>query len=93
MLTSIFCFYDKKQAMYLPPFSMQTRGAAIRMFLDMVNTPNEQSMVYKYSEDFDLYELATFDVDSGVITPIVRDYICNGSSLRDSLDQSVAQDP
>lgn len=63
----MFAILDKKAASFRFPFFQSTSGLAVRTFTDGVN--DKRSELYKYSDDFELYELAKFEEDTGVITP------------------------
>lgn len=59
MILHMFTVYDSKARAYLPPFFMQSKGAAIRSFDDSVNDP--ASAFHKHPEDYTLMELGTYD--------------------------------
>lgn len=59
MLMSVFTVYDSKIAAYLPPFFMQTPGAAIRAISDCMMDKNHQFAAHP--EDYTLFYLGTFD--------------------------------
>lgn len=66
MVRKIFCVYDSKVGAYLQPFFAASKGEAIRSFSDVCNDSN--SMFYKHSEDYTLFELGSFDDQSAVLT-------------------------
>lgn len=59
MVTKIFTVYDSKAEAYLQPFTMATRGEALRSFADTVADPNHQ--FNRHASDFTLFELGEFD--------------------------------
>lgn len=59
MKLKVFGIYDSKVQAYLPPFMMKTIGEAERALSAHVNDP--QHNFCKYSEDFTLFELGTWD--------------------------------
>lgn len=63
MISKIFCIYDSKAEAYLQPFFMKSRGEAIRALSALVDDP--QHNFCKYSDDFTLFEVGTFDDASG----------------------------
>lgn len=67
MLVQIFSVYDIKSKSFGQPFYSLTRGTAIRSFTDLVNDP--QTSINKYPDDFTLFEIGTFDDNSGEILP------------------------
>lgn len=48
---------------FMRPFFVQSRGVANRSFADEVN--NAESPMNKHPEDYELYELGSFDEESG----------------------------
>lgn len=63
MKTKAFSVYDSKAEAFMPPFFMQTVGAAVRAFSDLSNDPN--TMVNRHPSDYVLYEIGSFDDDGG----------------------------
>jgi hypothetical protein len=61
----IYSVLDTKSESFSPPMVNRTKGEAIRSFSDEVNNPN--SMLYKHPEDYVLFEIGTWDNQSGVI--------------------------
>lgn len=59
MKSKFFTVYDSKTEVYLQPFLMQTKGAAIRAFADTVN--DQSSQFAKHPEDFTLFEIGEYD--------------------------------
>lgn len=62
----IFSIRDKKMETFNRPFTMPAAGAAIRAFQDEVN--NAGSEMNKHPEDYELYDIGTFDDELGQIT-------------------------
>lgn len=61
----MFAIRDTKGAYYSPPFTKNSRGEAERDFTTL--SRDAQSTVNKYPEDFDLFELGTFDEKTGKV--------------------------
>lgn len=57
---------DRQLNAFMRPFTAQTRGQAIRAFRDEVN--RHESELNAHPEDYELYELGTFDEATGKIT-------------------------
>lgn len=57
---------DRAVDAYNRPFIVPTTGAAIRSFTDEVN--RKESEMYAHPEDYDLYEIGTFDDQTGNIS-------------------------
>lgn len=70
MNLTILSVYDSKAAAFLQPFFAQSRGVAIRSFASAAELPLEGDGTpshdfAKYPDDFSLFELGTFDQESG----------------------------
>lgn len=59
--------YDVKARCYSKPTPMLTEGEAIRAFTDICN--DESSIYFKHAEDFILFHVASFDEQTGDVTP------------------------
>jgi hypothetical protein len=64
-----FSVYDRKSASYARPFFFPTSGMALRSFIDEVNRPDENSLLYNHPADFSLHEIGQFDENTGRIAP------------------------
>lgn len=61
----IFCVYDSKAEVYGKPFFLQSVGLAKRGFTEAANDPSSE--ICKYAEDFSLFQLGSFDEQTGRI--------------------------
>jgi len=77
MTLKIFTVYDLKSETYLPPFCMRSKGEALRSWQTIVN--DDQSNFSKFPADFTLYEIGSFDDNSGELVYYPR--ISLGSAL------------
>lgn len=68
MQQKIFSIRDTKGEFYSPPFYKHQTAEAIRDFTQAANDP--QSTISKFPEDFDLFELGTYDNLTGKIDPL-----------------------
>lgn len=57
---------DKVAAAWLPPMFFQSKGQALRSFVDVVN--DQSSEFFKHPEDYVLFLIGDFDERTGVIT-------------------------
>lgn len=62
-MLKVFSMYDEKAETFSPPVFVPTRGLAERMMLESVNDP--ESPIFKFPEDYKLYEFGTFNPDDG----------------------------
>lgn len=63
MTLKVFSIYDSKIHAYAHPFQMRTTGEAVRAFIDMAL--DSKTTIAKHPEDYTLFELATYDDNSG----------------------------
>lgn len=63
MELKLYAIRDSKGGMYKPPFTQQAHGEAERSFKMMAD--NQESMVGRFPEDYDLYYLGKFDDQTG----------------------------
>lgn len=62
MIMKIFTVHDLKAEVFLQPFYFNTKGQAIRAFMDTLADPNHQFS--RYPADFTLFELGEYDDSS-----------------------------
>lgn len=68
MIQKVFGVRDAKALAFLQPFFSASTGAAVRAFADAVNE-DSKSPLAKHPEDYILYELASFDDNTGEFIP------------------------
>lgn len=61
---------DSAANAFARPFVVPTPGMAIRSFTDEVNRRDEANSMFKHPDDYVLFELGSFDDESGVITSL-----------------------
>lgn len=57
---------DRAADAFMRPYFVPALGLAIRSFQDEVNRSSADNPMWVHPEDFDLYELGTYDEDRGV---------------------------
>lgn len=70
MIYKMLAVFDVKAEAYMRPWVARSSGEAIRSFSDEVNQGNKESPLVHHPEDFILYELASWDESSGVVSPL-----------------------
>lgn len=65
MIKKIFTLLDSKAEMYLPPFVANTKAAAIREMQNVMRNPQTPMSMNK--EDFSLWDLGTYNDNTGEI--------------------------
>lgn len=70
MIQRIFSVYDSKANVYLTPFHLQNSQLAIRAFAHAAN--DKSTDVGKFPTDYTLFEIATYDDQTGIFEPCVH---------------------
>ena len=60
----IYSIKDTKGSEFAPPFISRTDLSAIRSFQEMIHGGK-----IVYADDFELYRIGSFDIDTGIIVP------------------------
>jgi hypothetical protein len=81
MKHAVFAVRDTCIGSYNMPMFFQNRAGAVRALGDAVNRPKEDNMYYQHPEHYQLYEVGTFDDDSGMFEPIVPEFVVDCQSL------------
>jgi len=69
MKNGLYCIYDRKAQVTLPIFSSRTDVEATRIFTEAVMT--SETPVSQYPADFDLIQVASYDVETGIVEAFV----------------------
>lgn len=64
------------------PFFVAALGAAIRAFSDEVNRESADNAIFHHPEDFDLYEVGSFDDDTGDLVAVQPRMVAVGKDIR-----------
>lgn len=75
----IMAIRDVKAQAWLTPMFFHARGQGVRVFGDAVN--GESGDIAKHPEDYRLFEIGTYDENSGEIVGINPEFVTDGSSL------------
>lgn len=67
MLFKVVAVKDRCLDSYGSPIFVVTTGQAVRSFTDEVNRVDVNNQMNKHPKDFELYEVGTFDNDTGRI--------------------------
>jgi hypothetical protein len=68
MIQIIVSVKDRAAGAFGRPFFVPSVGIAIRSFADEVNRQADDNQMNKHPDDFDLYDLGTYDDETGIIT-------------------------
>ncbi|WNK14549.1 MAG: nonstructural protein [Microvirus sp.] len=67
MILKIYAIRDIKTASYANPMFEVTDGGMIRNLSDAVNSNEKGNNLYHHSDDFELFQLGTYDTETGLI--------------------------
>jgi hypothetical protein len=67
MINIICSVKDRAADAFGRPLFVPSVGLAIRSFSDEVNRVADDNQMHHHSDDFDLFELGTFDDNTGII--------------------------
>lgn len=79
MLT-IFSIHDSAAESYNTPFIMPKPAQAQRTFGQMIN--DEQTQFAVSPADYTLFQVATFDPETGIVTPQTPESLGNGVNFK-----------
>lgn len=66
-MLKIYAIRDAAISGFMKPWVAKTNGEAIRTFQNVVNSKDDQNLISKHPEQFDLYLVADFDEDTGKV--------------------------
>ena len=72
-MRKIYAIRDNKVGTFAPPCLFENDASAIRAFGDLVSR-DKDSLMHLHPEDFSIWCLGEFDVDTGRITVTVENY-------------------
>lgn len=64
MKLHIFVIRDSATDSYGNPMFMVSSGQAVRGFTDAINKPDVDKMLFEHPDDFELFELGSFDTNT-----------------------------
>lgn len=79
MILKMYCIYDRKSQIHMPPNYCHNTGHALRVFTDIFR--KSDTILNRYSEDFQVFEVGTFDDQTAEIKAVKPYLICTGSDL------------
>lgn len=78
-----FSIRDSKAEAFMRPFFAPTRGLAVRSFRDMCN---EDGPVSKHPDDYQLFEIGSFDELTGELEKLIQPFgLGMASNYKESL--------
>lgn len=80
MISHAYSIFDSKAAVFGPPIFFQNSALAIRSFTDYANDPS--MMIHRHPEDFSLFQIGTFDDNTGVLSSITPVSLVTASGVK-----------
>lgn len=82
MMMKMFAVFDSKASTFGLPFADQREEAAIRNFGDAVRDgSNPNNLWHKHPEDFSLFQVGEFDMNSGELLPCLPKSLITASAI------------
>lgn len=72
MIRKYYAIKDNLAEAYMTPVLFDNDNLAIRWFTGVVNSKEQNEVIYNNPEDFELWKLGEFDNQSGTIYPGVQ---------------------
>lgn len=82
MIQLMFAIRDSAAETFHPPFCARAVGQATRDFQTQINRADEQNPLYKHPEDFELYQVGTYEDRAGVIQVTEPKLIMRGKDAK-----------
>lgn len=79
MKFGMYAIWDEAARQFLPPFVLPTEAMAVRAFTQAVNA--DDSTIAKHPKDYTLFDLGTWDGESGLLTTDKIKALYNGLQL------------
>lgn len=77
----VFSVRDQATDMFGTPMFLVAVGAAVRSFTDEINRVAPDNALSQHPDDYVLYELGSFDTDTGKFDTYVPVQICRGKDV------------
>lgn len=84
MRYKVFSIRDRAANVYAQPFFAPTTAVAVRMFTDEVNRSDQNNNLFRHPEDFDLYEIGSFDDNDGELISEYANQVAIGKDVSTS---------
>jgi hypothetical protein len=82
MILQIFVVKDRATDQFGNPMFLVAKGQAIRSFSDEVNRSAPDNQIFQHPDDFDLFELGSYDSNTGVFETHVPTLVVLGKSVK-----------
>ena len=73
---------DVAASVYGNPFCVSSQGAAVRSFINEINSRSPESVMAAHYKDFDLYKIGEFDEATGIVVSFAPELLLRGTVAR-----------
>jgi len=80
---NIYSIYDNRAKTWGTPFFQPTPVHALRLFKSEVNRQDNTNMLYMYPGEYDLYQVGTWDDDTGELAGQENTQLANGNTVKE----------
>lgn len=80
-MRKVYAVQDAKAGMFNTPIFLLSDGEALRSFIDACRPGNDQSMLSRHPEDFNLFYIGDYDETEGVLHSAVPYHLANGAVI------------
>lgn len=80
-MKKVYAVQDAKSGMFNQPIFLLSDGEAVRSFADACAPGNEQSMLSRHPEDFNLFYIGEYDESEGTLQASIPVHLANGGIL------------
>ena len=81
MKHAAFAVRDTCVGSFLMPWFFQNTAGAVRALGDAVNKPGDDNAFFNHPEHYQLYEVGSYDDESGTFEPMVPVFVVDCQSL------------
>lgn len=82
MKLEVFAVLDQQAGAFMRPMFLQSRGVAMRVVGDAVNSKTEGELLASHPEDFRLFRLGEWDDQSALFKTDLPELVCDVASLK-----------
>lgn len=80
-MKKVYAVQDAKAGMFNQPIFLLSDGEALRSFMDACQPGNDQSMLSRHPEDFNLFYIGEYDELTGELQSCTPYHLANGAVI------------
>lgn len=86
MAKCIVSLKDTATQVFGTPFVVNAPAQAVRSLRDEVNSKDSTTDIRRHPGDFELYQIATYDEETGIVTAMSPSLVCRAKDLIESAE-------